>query len=364
MRPWRGSYEKLIFIFLSVINMSTARLSIGPNSPYCTRLTDSLDCNFDGVDKAVVLDRFDGEMDKKILEVFVRNVDQLTVTGSICVKLHLNSVSNGIFSRPHACNKEEQLSLRMTNSHVNMIPKYVSRLDMESSSADEFISERPFQSITITNSKLGTISVAQSTASNALIKIEQSEIKVLAKLKIGNGAQLTVINTTINEFRYNCLEIDDATANIGMTNIKRTELAALVLGSKANVVLDHIDGKVTLAGPKEVKTDEFMEQRPPGVPPNIRRPRNNEPNYFWIIPTVLALVEAMIIMVNCTNWFPGLKYYPKRREIEEGARLLSSSRSGEPASYYGQNTQSSVYYSHEDFNSTSLNKRPKGGKIY
>ncbi|KAG7162122.1 hypothetical protein Hamer_G010783, partial [Homarus americanus] len=64
-------------------------------------------------------------------------------------------------------------------------------------------------------------------------------------------------------------------------------------------------------------------RRSPKHPSNSYTPAHrciNSSPLIWLLPTLLATVEAFIIIANCTNWFPALKSRQIRRGVEEGGR--------------------------------------------
>lgn len=358
-----------LLLLLALTEPGNAKLIIAPSSRHCTLLDATLECTYEGVQEAVILERLGGEVGKQIKKLVIHNTKELEVSGTACVKLHLSNVAKATFIRPHTCHAVDDLSLKLVESNINLVPKYVVRLEMESSSVREFVTEKELQSLTIVNSKIGTLNIIHPIDDNVIVRIDHSSIETLEKLRLENRAQLLMVNTTINHLKKNAIQLDEASANIWVSHIKLTEEEGVIIGEKSTITLNDVSGKITLSGPQDnldgLHPPGIPSQRPAGMRLRSSRSTTTSPA-LWLIPSFLALIEAMIIMVNCTNWFPAFKSGRRKRAVEDGAKLLSppSSVSHQSTAYYGQDNQSSVYYSSEAFDQSSLNKRQKSGKNF
>lgn len=294
----------------------------------------------------------------------------------MCVHLAFFDVSSITFDRNSDCPADAKTSLRMVNSEANLVPRQVTRLDMEDSSATVLDTEAEIESLSLLRSSLGVLNIPKAIRSNAIIKLEHSAVSSLDALVLENS-QLVMINTTVSNIRRHGIQLRDSSGSIWVSSFKQTYDQALVLGAKSTLTLKGIDGKITLAGSEEASsvrqtpittpppvtthTPPSQSHLPPGVPPKNLGKGSSEPpcpptsSIFWLLPTAVALVEAMIIFVNCTNWFPALKGGRMRRGVEEGGQnknvLEAVSTSNNPIPMF--------YYSNEPtgFANTSMRNR-------
>ncbi|XP_066960982.1 uncharacterized protein [Macrobrachium rosenbergii] len=331
--------------------LTSARKSVHQASSFCSLLSDeTLSCDFEQIEEHVQFDKLDSEVGRKIKTVYLKNIEQLSVSGTPCVNLHLDGITEATFILAHTCQSVGDISMTVTNSKVNIVPKYVTHLHMEGSTADWLTGDKGFKSLSIVNSRIKTLNIDKAIGEPITVKFEGVTIDVFEELKLENKAQLLLVNATINKFKSNSLQLADAQGTISNSYIKFAEEKAIKLEEKGLLTLKENVGTITFSGPAGLPLKK-EEPRAPGVPPpNIkpRPPRNSSSPLIWIIPTVLAVVEAMIIMVNCTNWFPALKSRRHRR---------SSSSQGLSGSEYGM-MPDSVYYATGDY--SSINKRRTG----
>ncbi|XP_042234048.1 uncharacterized protein LOC121874145 isoform X2 [Homarus americanus] len=311
--------------------------------------------------------------------VFVHNVQDLVVERNICVHLAIYNAANISFSSTSTCSHQDYLSLKLVDSTTNLVPSYITHLDMKGSSAQEVVCHNDLQFFTVINSDLGLLDILQPVR-NITVKLEDSKIDVLAKLILESKSQLFIVNVTINTLGQNSVHVLEASVNIWASNIKSSRNQAITLGPKSTLSIRDVDGKVTFAGPPQdvddkgtLNTPENMDdkerldalqdesgistspkfdhksqnpRRSPKHPSNSYTPAHrciNSSPLIWLLPTLLATVEAFIIIANCTNWFPALKSRQIRRGVEEGGRSIGNSQDGgashaDPTWYYSRET--------------------------
>ncbi|XP_068239368.1 uncharacterized protein [Palaemon carinicauda] len=341
-----------ILVLTLTSSFGSARKAVHQASPFCTLLSDEImSCDFDHIDEHVQFDKLDSEVGRKIKTVYLKDIGQLAVSGTPCVNLHLDNITEATFIQAHTCHDVGDISMTIANSKVNIVPKYVTHLHMESSTADWLTGDKGFKALSVVNSRIKTLNVDKALSEPVIARFESVTIDVFEELKLENKAQLLLVNATINRFKSNSLQLTNAQGTISMSHIKISEEKAIKLEEKGVLTLSDNTGTFTFSGPAGIPLNQKEPPRAPGVPPPNIKPRPHQQAsspLIWIIPTVVAVVEAMIIMVNCTNWFPALKS-KRNRKLSE--------REGLSGSEYGM-MPDSVYYATGDYG--SVNKRRVG----
>lgn len=347
------------------------RLTVSLSSPYCKQVDSSVSCDFKDTEEPVFLDELPTPRTSK---VFLHNAGSVTVAAKVCIHLAFFSVSSITFAKNSECPADAKISLRLVDSGANLVPPQVIRLDMEDSSATVLDTEAEMESLNLQRSSLGVLHAPKPFRANTIIKLEHSTISSLDGLVL-EGSQLLMINTTVDTIRKHAIQLRDSSGSIWVSSFRQTYDQALLLGAKSTLTLKGVDGKITLAGSEEASSLRHIptttapppttsppsrEPLPPGVPPKNRAkdlpapcPRGS--SIFWLLPTGVAIVEAMIIMINCTNWFPALKSGRFRRGVEEGGRRTNTLE-GVATSF---NPIPAFYYSNEPagFPSTTMRNR-------
>lgn len=263
-----------------------------------------------------------------VTTVYIHNAQQVVVA-DVCVSFVGFGVANLTYSNvPEACSLSQQFSFRLADSSTNLVPPYVTQLDLQRSAAKDVTLTRELKAFSVVNSDIGHLEVAQPIK-RVTMKVEHSVINNLEKLHLDSKSYLVLYNVTINEMKRKSLHIRESTVTVWASSITTSLEQAIVLGHRSSMTLKDMDGKVSLAGPEEMpavpveaapQTQE--ERRPPGVPsktPQIKASPCNRPSILlWVIPTALAAVEAIVIIINCTNWFPQLKGRRVPQGVEEG----------------------------------------------
>ncbi|XP_047477835.1 uncharacterized protein LOC125031236 [Penaeus chinensis] len=350
-----------------------SRLTVSLSSPHCKQVDSSFSCDFKNIEEPVFLDELPTPRTSK---VFLHNAGSVTVAAKVCIHLAFFGVSSITFDRNSECPTDAKTSLRLVDSGANLVPRHVIRLDMEDSSATVLDTEAEMVSLNLLRSSLGVLHVPKPFRANTIIKLEHSTISSIDGLVL-EGSQLLMINTTVDTIKRHGIQLRDSSGSIWLGSFKETYDQALLLGAKSTLTLKGIDGKITLAGSEEASSLRHIptttsrpsttnppsrEPLPPGVPPkNVNLPEPPCPrgsSIFWLLPTGLALVEAMIILVNCTNWFPALKGGRLRRGVEEGGRSTNTLE-GVATAY---NPIPAFYYSNEPTGFSSMSMRNRHDK--
>lgn len=284
--------------------------------------------------------------------VYIHNAEDVVVE-DVCLSFVGFNVGNITYSSvPKTCNADQQFSFKLVDSLTNLVPHYVTQLDLQRSAAKDVFLTRNLKSFSVVNSDIGQLDISQPIL-RVTMKIEHSVIGSLEKLHLDGRSYLVLYNVTISGMKQKSLHIRDSTVNVWLSNIKTSLDQAVVLGHRASLTLKDTDGKVSLAGSEEVPavnvqaTPQTKEYRPPGVPPQtpqmVQPPPCNKPSILiWAIPMAVATAEAIVIMVNCTKWFPALKGRRVPHGPEEGRDALKQRQ--EDSSYYYNSTW---YYNNE-----------------
>lgn len=355
---------------------AVSRLTVSLSSPHCKQIDSSFSCDFKNTQEPVFLDELPTPRTSK---VFLHNAGSVTVAAKVCIHLAFFSVSSITFDRNSECPTDTKTSLRLVDSGANLVPRQVIRLDMEDSSATVLDTEAEMESLNLVRSSLGVLHAQKPFRAHTIIKLEHSTISSIDGLVL-EGSQLLMINTTVDTIRRHGIQLRDSSGSIWLSSFKETYDQALLLGAKSTLTLKGVDGKITLAGSEEASSLRHIPTTtppppttspptrgplPPGVPPKNAAKDLPEPpcprgsSIVWLLPTGVALVEAMIIMVNCTNWFPALKGGRLRRGVEEGGRSTNTLE-GVATAY---NPIPAFYYSNEPTGIASTSMRNRHDKV-
>ena len=287
--------------------------------------------------------------------IYIHSAEQMLVADDICVSLAVFNVNNLTYSGiPKTCNPNQHFSFKLVDSTANLVPSYISQLDMQRSTTKEVIIDRELKSFSVISSDIGHLKVSKPVMA-LNINVEHSVIDNLEKLHLEDKSQLVLYNVTINKMAKSSLYLQESFINIWAGNIKASVAQAIILGPKASLTLKDTDGRVSLAGLQELPpvpaaaaaAPTQTERLPPGVPPPPHQltrgtPSCNQSVLLWVFPTVLAAVEAIIIIINCTNWFPSLKGRRVPHSLEEGGHSVTR-HTGDAGNY----SNSKWYYNTE-----------------
>ncbi|MPC18809.1 hypothetical protein E2C01_011703 [Portunus trituberculatus] len=318
----------VVVMVSSLLGNGLGDLQVSSDSKYCTQHPTFLYCDFLGTQELVVMESLGKRGEQMVSTVYIHNAGQVLVASDICISLVAFSVTNITFSGiPETCNPNQHFSFKLVDSNANLAPPYISQLDMQRSTTQQVSIDRDVRSFSATNSVIGHLKVSKPV--KALnIKVENSLIDNIEKLHLESKSQLVLYNVTVNKITQSSIYLKESSMNIWTGTIKTSLEKAVILGPGASVSLKDTDGKVSLAGPQEVASmptpaPPRQEHRPPGIPPPTPQtaPQQtpcNQSVLVWAFPTVLAAVEAIIILINCTNWFPSLKRRRLPQGLEEG----------------------------------------------
>lgn len=283
--------------------------------------------------------------------IYIHNGWQVVVE-EICVSLVGFSIANITYTTvPQSCNLDQSFIFKLTDSSTNLVPPYITQLDLQRSQAKDVVLKRDLKAFSVVHSVIDHLEVSQPMQRLA-IKVEHSVIDNLAKLHLEGKSSLVLYNVTINEMKQKSLHLKDSMVNIWVSNIKTSLGHAIVLGHRSSVNLKDMDGRVSLVGPEELPAmgiqatpQTHEERRPPGVPQKnqvIKAPPCNRPSILlWVLPMCLAAVEGIVIIINCTNWFPAFKARRAPQGPEEGRDAMSQRQPESTATY------STWYYNSE-----------------
>lgn len=348
----RGGLLVVLLLLVTVPGSVLADLEVSPHSQYCMQHPSFLSCDFKGTQEVVTLDSLHTRGGKTVNTIYIHNAGQVVV-GEICVSLVAFSVANITYTAvPQACNPEQSFIFKLADSSTNLVPPYITQLDLQRSEAKDVILKRDLKAFSVVHSDIDHLEVYQPTQRLAM-KVEHSVVDNLEKLHLEGKSSLVLYNVTINEMKQKSLHLKDSMLSIWASNIKTSLGHAIVLGHKSSVNLKDMDGRVSLVGPEELpampvqatpQTQE--ERRAPGVPPKtpkvVKAPPCNRPSIMlWVLPTALAAVEGIVIIINCTNWFPALKARRAPHGPEEGQGAVRQRQPESTAAY------STWYYNSE-----------------
>lgn len=325
----RGTLLVVAVMVGSLLGNGLGDLQASPNSKYCTQHPTFLFCDFLGAQELVVVESLAKRGGQTVNTAYLHNAEQMLVASDICISLLAFSVTNITYSGiPETCDPNQHFSFKLVDSSTNLVPPYVSQLDMLRSAAQEVSIDRDVKLFSATSSVIGHLKISKPV--RALnIKVENSLIDKIEKLHLESRSHLVLYNVTVNKVTQSSIYLKESSMNIWTGAIKTSLEQAIILGPRASVTLKDTYGKISLAGPKEVApvpapAPPQQEHRPPGIPPPTSQtarqqtPPYNQSVLVWVFPTVLAAVEAIIILINCTNWFPSLKRKKLPQGLEEG----------------------------------------------
>lgn len=317
----------VVVMVSSLVGDGLGDLQASSDSKYCTQNPTFLYCDFLGTQELVVVQSLAKHGGQAVSTLYIHNAEQVLVASDICISLVAFSVANITFSGvPETCNSKQPFSFRLVDSSANLAPPYISQLDMQRSAAHEVSIDRDVKAFSASSSVIGHLKVSKPVQA-VNIKVENSLIDNIEKLHLESKSQLVFYNVTVNKMKHSSIYLKESSMSVWSGTITSLE-QAITLGPRASVTLKDTDGKVSLAGPQEVvpvpaPAPPQQEHRPPGVPqptPQTARQRTqcDQSVLVWVFPTVLAAVEAIVILINCTNWFPSLKRRKLPQGLEEG----------------------------------------------
>ncbi|KAK8396803.1 hypothetical protein O3P69_005041 [Scylla paramamosain] len=308
----RGTLLVVAVMVGSLLGNGLGDLQASPNSKYCTQHPTFLFCDFLGAQELVVVESLAKRGGQTVNTAYLHNAEQMLVAMASLKPVIPN----------------QHFSFKLVDSSTNLVPPYVSQLDMLRSAAQEVSIDRDVKLFSATSSVIGHLKISKPV--RALnIKVENSLIDKIEKLHLESRSHLVLYNVTVNKVTQSSIYLKESSMNIWTGAIKTSLEQAIILGPRASVTLKDTYGKISLAGPKEVApvpapAPPQQEHRPPGIPPPTSQtarqqtPPYNQSVLVWVFPTVLAAVEAIIILINCTNWFPSLKRKKLPQGLEEG----------------------------------------------
>lgn len=300
-----------------------------------------------------------------INKVYVHNAQEMVVASTFCANLAVYSVGQVNFISSPLCQHQEFLSLTLVDTNANVIPSYVTHLEIEGSSTSKIIITNNLKALSIVRSYVELLDVIHPIQ-GVVIKIQQSQIDTLKNLKLESKSHLLLRNTTINTLGEKSIYLNEASVSIWNCNIEDSLDHAITLGPKSTLSINNVDGKVTFSGPNDLSGIGSDSQpqpntmsphsKPLSLPtPTREASRCTYPSpLFWALPSLLAVVEAIIIMANCTNWFPVLKIGYTRQVVEGGRRIVPGIREEMPSPVYPK-----WYYSNETHVEPNINRRQK-----
>lgn len=353
----------VVVVMVSGLGNVLGDLQAYHGSQFCSQHPTFLSCNFLGTQELVVLESLAHRGGQAVSTVFIHNAANLLVANDVCVSLVASSVANITYDGiPEDCNPEQQFTFKLADSSVNLVPPYINQLDLQRSTAKEVVIDRDLRSFSVVSSDIGHLKVSKPvTALN--IKIEHSTIDNFEKLHLESKSQLVLYSVTIKKMSKSSLYLEESSLSIWTGNIKDSLEQAIILGPRASLSLKDTDGKVSLSGVQELPSVPTavpitqQEHRPPGVPPSGSVPKrkvhpcNQSSVILWVFPTVLAAAEAIIIIVNCTNWFPAFKGRRVPRGLEEGGQSVT--RQTRPQGY----SSDSTWYCNNEVSPMAVNRR-------
>ncbi|KAK4299182.1 hypothetical protein Pmani_028530 [Petrolisthes manimaculis] len=386
----------VVMMMIMVVGGVEGEQKVAASSPFCSDHTSFLTCDYKGNDEIVFLERLS---DAK--KVYIHNAQHLVVLEDVCLGLGLFNVDNVTFSVTPSisCSHLDHISLKLVNTAVNLVPGYITHLDMQGSKAGSVECHRELRQITVVHSAIDTLEVMKPIR-GIHIKFDHTTIGTLKNLEIEERANLIFFNVTVGTLMRNSIRLHDASGLIFSSDIKHSHEQAIVLDSKSTLSIKGIDNRVTFAGPKDTvlvpqdisPTPQSNEadskdnsnapqtgtktppdsvtiqpemkppvvppdvpaketatstsiphtEKPPGVPPGVPAKHTatsiphidlvedcpNPSVLLWAVPTILAAVEAIIIIINCTNWFPSLRGRKHKRGPEELGRIAVTGGGG------------------------------------
>lgn len=289
-------------------------------------------------------------MNKAVNTVYIHNAVQVVVE-DICISFVGFNVANITYTTvPETCSTDQQFSFKLADSNTNLVPPYITHLDLQRSAAKDVILTRHLKAFSVVHSDIDHLEVSPPIE-RLNMKVEHSTIDNVEKLHMERKSSLVLYNATVNGMKWKSLYLKDSVVNIWASNIRTSLEQAIVLGHRSRVTLKDMNGRLSLTGLEEmpaesVRAQQTQEERmPPGVPPKIphivKAPPCSKPSILlYVIPMALAAVEGIVIIINCTNWFPALKGRRAPQGPEEGQDTLRQRQPEIP-------TYSNWYYNSE-----------------
>lgn len=298
------------------------RLEVHPDSPHCKQEGNMLNCDFNNspetafleeVYKVVSNPKFPGMKDvdrsgRSAKGITVLNIRSLIIPWAACVNLEIINVKSvqfgGKSSEDEACSSSST-SIKLVESHANLIPRYISRLEMTKSSVVNLILDNEITQLEAVDSKFEIIDIVQNITYSQIVKFERCSIDKIKKLSVAERATLEMIDTKVKKSPPQSVYIENTAASIH--NCKFNNYQAVTVGANAVVSFKGSSSYLELSGPTDdLVEDKSSERRAPGVPiPGAVITCRQQSSLIWIIPIVAILVETIIILFNFKNWFPG-----------------------------------------------------------
>lgn len=264
-------------------------------------------------------DLSDGASGSIITVAYIYNVKKLIVSRAICADLSFYNVGSVNFLSNSACQKKP-INLRLVDSSANQVPRQLSRLEVTRSKVEKVECDMGLQKVLFSNAQIGVFNAPWPIAGSYQIKIEDSSIDTFIALNIESQVFLLILNSTFKKVSRQALVLGrGASAAIYTSDIMCEDDAIIVKGG-AKLTVKDTTGKISLMGTPPGR-DAEMNKRPPGVPQVVPLPspmdnfdsiKASEDNrgcttgftWLWFVPTVVATLECIVIIVLCGKQIP------------------------------------------------------------
>ncbi|CAL4187897.1 unnamed protein product [Meganyctiphanes norvegica] len=319
-------WVSLLLVVLHLLqDAQCQRLEVHPSSPHCAQQGQMLNCDFKNSPETAFLEdvyrvvsnpKFPGLKDidhsgRSAQGISVRNIRSLVIPWAACVDLELTNVKSVMFGvagdENDACSSAST-SIKLVESHANIIPRYISRLDVTKSSIETLHLDNDITQLEAVDSNFEELNIVSAISQSQIVKFERCNIKKLKKLSVTNRATLQMIDTNIEQSKPKSISIENTAATIH--NCKFTEPRTVTIGANAEVSFKGTDSYLELTGPMDESAEEDAnsERFAPGVPiPGAILTCHQQSSLIWIIPIVAVVVETIIIIfIKFKTWIPGL----------------------------------------------------------
>ncbi|XP_076029340.1 uncharacterized protein LOC143018104 isoform X2 [Oratosquilla oratoria] len=306
--PYHPSVPHRVILLLALLGAllprpGDARQLVDGSSPYCRQSDTFLDCNYENTEEVVYLEKVKEGMKR----LYIRNAQSVRVPWAACVPITFVHVHEVIFAKNQLC-EGITTSLKLVNSHVNLIPSHVNRVDLEKfSGADEIEMEEEVQQLTVDDSKIGTLNLKVPVPKGITVNIDKSEIKVLQGIALAKGSNLIISNSNVTAIEgAGVLVGPGARANFWASRVGTSVGEGVVVQPRGLVSLSAFSGKLSVSGDDDEEEEQVAEGKPAQDPSHPKAQLKQSLKcgvqrvalkaWQWMVPTFLAVIEGAILV--------------------------------------------------------------------
>ncbi|KAL7647356.1 UNVERIFIED_CONTAM: hypothetical protein RMT77_000952 [Armadillidium vulgare] len=323
----------LVTLLYGLCFLANGAIIVKIDLPQCTLNSYTLKCDFGFTDDEVIYDsQLQDIVRNDVRIVQILNVNKLSIPRPVCVDTHFRDVRNIEFKSDETC-KSSEVSFQFHNSVANLVPRMVKRLDLQESEIGIINCDLGLHRLLISKSRVSLLNSPWPVGGNLHLQIHNSYINKIKALNLQNGMLLHITNTTIDLIEKEAIILGKGVIAILTESIIKSGDKGFLVRVGGRVMLHNTMGKFSIMAPDSDK-DYNYEKTVPGVPSKVvissdESDDENElkskskceapPYWHWLIPTVVASLEALVLIKMCGDRIPKKKKLNINADPEETA---------------------------------------------